>query len=184
MQSKDHNITTASAGDHSIPLTQRLPGATSLPTAVASPHMVVSKMALKLNKQNVDTAGRWLVISPEILELLQDEDSRWLNVDFGEAGALRNGLIMNNWLGFRVYISNNLPAVGTGPGTSGSANQNTDYGVIVAGHDSAVATASSLDKTESFRSQTGFSDVVRGLHVYGRKILRPEAIVTAKYNIA
>ena len=81
-------------------------------------------------------------------------------------------------------MSNNLPAVGTGPGTSGSANQNSNFGVIVAGHSSSVATASQITKTESYRDPDSFADIVRGMHLYGRKILRPEAIVTAKYNVA
>jgi hypothetical protein len=117
-------------------------------------------------------------------EVLCDEDSRFLNADYGEAGALRNGLILPNWNGFRVYMSNNLPVVGTGPGTSGSANQNANYGVIVAVHDSAVATAEQMNQTETYRDPDSFADIVRGMHLYGRKILRPEAIVTAKYNVA
>ena len=68
---------------------------------------------------------------------------------------------------------------GTGAGTTGSANQNTNYGVIVAGHDSAVATAEQINKTETYRDPDSFADIVRGMHLYGRKILRPEAIVTA-----
>jgi hypothetical protein len=80
-------------------------------------------------------------------------------------------------------MSNNLPSVGTGPGTSGTANQNTNFGVIVAGHSSAVATAEQINKTETYRDPDSFADIVRGMHLYGRKILRPEAIVTAKYNV-
>ena len=80
-------------------------------------------------------------------------------------------------------MSNNLPAVGTGPGTSGSAKQNSNYGVIVAGHDSAVATAEQINKTETYRDPDSFADIVRGMHLYGRKILRPEALVNARYNL-
>lgn len=178
------NITTVGSADHSIPVAARLPGATALPTSHVSPAMLVSRMARLLDQQNVDTAGRWLVIDPVMMEVLRDEDSRFLNADFGDAGALRNGLVLNNFHGFRVYVSNNLPAVGTGAGTTGTDNQNANYGVIVAGHDSAVATAEQLNTTESFRDQTKFADVVRGMHLYGRKILRPEALVTAKYNLA
>ena len=178
------NITTASAGDHSIPLAPRLPGATALPTANASPAMVVSRMARLLDQQQVDTQGRWLVVDPVFMEILRDEDSRLMNADYGESGGLRNGLVLNNFHGFRVYTSSNLPAVGTGPGTSGSANQLTNYGVIVAGHDSAVATAEQINKTETYRDPDSFADIVRGMHLYGRKILRPEGIVTAKYNAA
>ena len=178
------NITTSSAGDHSIPIAARLPGATALPTATASPAMVVARMARLLDQQQVDKQGRWLVVDPVFMEIMADEDSRLLNADYGESGALRNGLVLNNLHGFRVYSSSNLPSVGTGSGTTGSANQNTNYGVIVAGHDSAVATAEQINKTETYRDTDSFADIVRGMHLYGRKILRPEAIVTAKYNAA
>ena len=178
------NITTSSAGDHSIPLAARLPGATALPTGTASPAMVVSRMKRLLDQQQVDSQGRWLVVDPVFMELLADENSSFLNGDYGESGGLRNGLTVKNFHGFRLYTSSNLPAVGTGAGTSGSANQNTNYGVLVAGHDSAVATAEQINKTETYRDPDSFADIVRGMHLYGRKILRPEALVTAKYNAA
>ena len=178
------NITTSSAGDHSIPLAARLPGATALSTAVASPAMVVARMARLLDQQQVDTQGRWIVVDPVFMEILRDEDSRLFNSDFGESGGLRNGLALKNFHGFRVYSSSNLPAVGTGAGTTGSGNQNANFGVLVAGHDSAVATAEQINKTETYRDPDSFADIVRGLQLYGRKILRPEGIVTAKYNAA
>ena len=177
------NITTSSAGDHSIPVTPRLPGTTALPTDRVSPLMLIARMGRLLDSQNVDTNGRWLVLDPIFIEMLKDEDSRMLNADFGGSG-LQNGLVINNLHGFKVYASNNLPKVGTGAGTAGTANQNTNYGVIVAGHDSAVASAEQINKTETYRDPDSFADIVRGMHLYGRKILRPEALVTAKYNVA
>ena len=177
------NITTASAADHSIPVAARLPGATALPTAYVSPAMLVARMARLLDAQNVPTQGRWIVVDPVMMEILRDEDSRLLNADFGGNG-LQNGLVLNNFHGFRVHVSNNLPSVGTGASTTGTANQNTNYGVIVAGHDSSVATAEQINKTETYRDPDSFADIVRGMHLYGRKILRPEALVTAKYNLA
>jgi len=169
------SITTASAGDHSIPVAIRLPGATAVPTATVSPLQIVARMSRRLDQQNVDTRGRWLVLDPTFIEMLKDEDGRLLNADFGGSG-LQNGLVLNNLHGFRVYVSNNLPSVGTGADTAGSANQNANYGVIVSGHDSAVASAEQINKVDA--------DIVRGMHLYGRKILRPEAICTAKYNVA
>ena len=178
------NITTGSAGDHSVPVAARLPGATALPTATVSPVMMINRMGRLLDQQNVDRDGRWLVIDPVMMEILADEDSRFMNGDFGQSGALRNGLVINQWNGFRVYVSNNLPSVGTGPATTGTANQNANYGVIVGGHDSAFATAEQINKTEDYRDPDSFADIVRGMHLYGRKILRPEALVNAKYNLA
>lgn len=177
------NITTAGAADHSIPVAPRLPGATALPTATVSPLMIVARMSRLLDTQNVDTTGRWMVVDPVFVEMLKDEDSRLLNADFGGSG-LQNGLVVKNLHGFRIYVSNNLPKVGTGPGTVGTANQNTDYGVLVAGHDSAVASAEQINKVETYRDPDSFADIVRGMHLYGRKILKPEAITTCKYNVA
>lgn len=142
---------------------------------------VIARMARKLNQQNVDTNGRWLVIDPVFQEILQDEDSRLFNSDFGGSG-LQNGLILNNLHGFKVYVSNNLPSIGTGSSTTGGTNS-SNYGIVVAGHSSAVATAEQIDKTETYRDPDSFADVVRGMHLYGRKILRPEALVTAKINL-
>jgi hypothetical protein len=92
--------------------------------------------------------------------------------------------VLNNFHGFRVHVSNNLPSVGTGAATTGTTAQDDNYGVIVAGHDSAVATAEQINKTETYRDPDSFADIVRGMHLYGRKILRPEALVTARYNLA
>jgi len=178
------NITTSSAADHSIPLAARMSGATAAATATATPLQMVARMARLMDQNNVDKAGRWLVVDSVFQEILADEDSRLLNMDWGQSGGLRNGLMLDNLHGFRVYVSNNLPSVGTGSSTAGTANQNTNYGVIVAGHDSSVATAQQINKTETYRDPDSFADIVRGMHLYGRKILRPEAIVTAKYNVA
>lgn len=178
-------ITTAGAADHSIPVSPRLPGATTFPTDRVSPLDILNRMGRLLDQQNVPTEGRWIILDPVFIEMLKDEDSRLFQSEWGKSGGLRNGRITEGQLhGFRIYESNNLPSIGTGPATAGASNQNTNFGVIVAGHDGAVATAEQINKTERYRDPDSFADVVRGMHLYARKILRPEAIVTAKYNVA
>ena len=177
------NLTSGGSAGDSIPLSPRFPGQTAVSTTLVSPLTVIARMGRLLDQQFVDTNGRWLVVDPVFVEMLKDEDSRLLNGDFGGSG-LQNGLILNNLHGFRVYVSNNLPKIGTGPGTTGASAQSSNFGVIVAGHDAAVASAQQITKTESYRDPDSFADIVRGMHLYGRKILRPEAIVTAKYNAA
>ena len=54
-------------------------------------------MGRLLDQKSVDKDGRWVVIDPVLMEILMDEDSRFLNSDFGDSGALRNGLVINNW---------------------------------------------------------------------------------------
>ena len=86
------------------------------------------------------------------------------------ATSRSNGKISSNKVrGFELYSSNNCPYIGTGPGTADNNGSSANYGVIVAGHRSAVASAEQISKTESFRSQDAFADVVRGMHLYGRK---------------
>ena len=177
------NLTSAGSTGDSIPLSPRFPGATGASTTTVSPLTVIARMGRLLDQQFVDTQGRWLVVDPVFVEMLKDEDSRLLNGDFGGSG-LQNGLILNNLHGFRIYVSNNTPKIGTGPGTSGASAQSSNFGVIVAGQDAAVATAQQINKTETYRDPDSFADIVRGMHLYGRKILRPEAIVTALYNVA
>ena len=177
--------TSASSGTtgDSNPLAPRLPGATAKSTTTASPLQLIARMARQLDTGNVDSRGRYLVIDPIFMEMLKDEDSRLLNSDFGGAG-LQNGLAAGNIHGFRVHVSNNLPTDGTGPGTSGATAQDDNFGIILAGQDEAVATAEQINKVENYRDPDSFADIVRGMHLYGRKILRPQALVTARYNAA
>lgn len=178
------NITTSGAGEHSIPVGARLPGATALPTAYVSPVMLLNRMSKLLTKQFVPSDGRWVVINSDFAEVLGDEDSRFHNADYGPNGSLRSGGVPMVISGFRVYVTENLPSVGTGSDTTGTANQNSNYGVLVAGHDASVAFAQQISKTESLRDPDGFADIVRGMQVYGRKIIKPEGIATAKFNLA
>jgi hypothetical protein len=167
-----------------IAIQPRMPGATDSTPAAGDtfPLTLIARMSRLMDQQNVDTNGRWLVLDPVFIEVLKDEDSRLFQSDWGGSG-LQNGLVMNNLHGFKVYQSNNLPSLGTGPATTGT-NSSSNFGVIVAGHSSSVATAEQINKTETYRDPDSFADIVRGMHLYGRKILRPEAIATAIYHLA
>ena len=169
------------SSSNAIGIQARAGGATSATpgSGNANPLQIVARMARLLDQQNVDTNNRWLVVDPVFIEVLKDEDSRLLKSDFGGTG-LQNGLVLINLHGFKVYMSNNLPSVGTGPSTTGGTNA-SNFGVLVAGHSSSVATAEQINKTETYRDPDSFADIVRGMHLYGRKILRPEAISTARY---
>ena len=187
LDASDFTNTSGSAGsaNNSIGIEPRAGGATAAKSGTAGnafPLQIIARMSRLMDQQNVDTQGRWLVLDPVFIEVLKDEDSRLLNADFGGSG-LQNGLVVNNLHGFQVYSSNNLPSLGTGPSTVGGPNT-SNMGIIVAGHSSAIATAEQINKTETYRDPDSFADIVRGMHLYGRKILRPEALVTAKYNVA
>jgi len=181
--SNNFGTTAASAGD-SIPLGANPTANTS---NFASPLQVLNRMKRLLDQQFVPQEDRWVIVDPVFLEVLGDEQSKLVNHDYvsSSENLLRNGRVGEGMIrGFKIYTSNNLPVIGTGAGTSGTAAQGTNYGVVVAGHKSAVACAEQINKVESYRDPDSFADIVRGMHMYGRKILRAEAIVTARVNIA
>ena len=134
---------------------------------------VMSFMAKLLDEQSVPEEGRWFVAGPDFYEVLGQASSKLLSVDFNAGqGSIRNGLVSSGKLrGFDMYKSNNIAA------TSAAA------GKCLAGHISSTATANTILSTEVIRDPSSFGDIVRGLHVYGAKVLRPEALVSAFYGI-
>jgi hypothetical protein len=151
----------------------------------ATPLKILNRISRLMDQNNVPKEGRWVVLDPVIIEILMDENSKLIHGDYNPgADQLTNGKLNERTIrGFTVYESNNLPFVGTGAGAADTNGSTANYGVIVAGHKSAIATAQQLNDTEKFRSQDFFGDVVRGMHLYGRKILRPEALFRVWYNI-
>lgn len=133
------------------------------------PVNVLARLSRLLDTQNVPEENRWIVSTPRFFEELANSNSKVMDmsvIKFGDESALRNGMVTKYPVqGFKLYKSNNLPAPG------GSA---TDF--VLAGHMSSTAVAAQIAKTEVIRDQNSFGDVVRGLHVYGRRVLRPECL--------
>jgi len=134
---------------------------------------ILAHMARLLDEQNVPEEGRWFVGSPDFYEVLAGSSSKLLSVDFNAGqGSIRNGLVTSGKLrGFSMYKTNNIAA------TTNAA------GKCLAGHISSTATAQTITNTETMRDPDSFGDIVRGLHVYGAKVLRGEALVSAFYGI-
>lgn len=134
---------------------------------------VLSRMARLLDDANIPEEGRWFLADPQFYEVLVQSSSKLLSVDFNAGqGSIRNGLVSSGKLrGFDMYKTNNIAA------TSSAA------GKILAGHISSTCTAQTITSTEVIRDPSSFGDIVRGLHVYGVKVLRPDALVSAFYGI-
>ena len=134
-------------------------------TTAALAYTQLRKLSVKLDEADVPQEGRWCVVPPWYHGLLL-EDDRFVRVDAsGTDQGLRNGIV-GRALGFDVMKSNNAPFV-TGD----------DYAVI-AGHPMAISYAEQIAKVENYRPESGFSSAVKGLHVYGAKLLRPSALAT------
>ena len=139
-------------------------------TTAALAYTQLRKLKVKLDEANVPMEGRYCVVPPWYEGLLLEED-KFVRVDAsGTSEGLRNGQI-GRALGFNVLASNNAPLV-TGD----------DYAVI-AGHPSAISFAEQIASIETYRPESAFSDALKGLHVYGAKLVRPDAIATVVASI-
>jgi len=145
-------------------------------------------MARILDDQSVPEENRWFVAPPIFYEKMFQAGNKIAEVQVtGDASSnLRNGLATPGTLaGFSCYKSTALNSTaGTDQVTLSGVATDASENVILAGHISAAATASHIAKTEVVRSSESFSDVVRGLHVFGRKVLRPEALVRGVIDFA
>jgi len=118
-----------------------------------------------LSEQNVpEDEGRWIVLPTWACMLLQTGDLRRADSQGAPAAqdVLRNGKLgrLGN---FTIYRSNNLPKSGA----------NT---IIPFGHKSSLTFASQLVDTEVLPHPTAFGTIMRGLQVYGWKVIKPEAL--------
>jgi hypothetical protein len=174
-------LTAMVAGATDTPYgTTAAPIDTGFDSGEMDPLDVLARLARLLDDRNVPEEGRFVVANPIFYEELAKTSSKLMSVDYNQGdGGLRNGLVASGLLrGFRMYKSNNLPT------TAGTGSfSGTDLYNVVGGHMSAMASASALSQTESFRSQDAFADVVRGMLVWGRKVLRADALARAIINI-
>jgi hypothetical protein len=144
---------------------------------------LMALMARKLDEQDVPEENRWFVAPPRVYENLYKAGAKIVEVQItgDDVSPLRNGLVTNQKImGFTLYKSNALRQSADATTTTDMVSVSgvgSGENVVLAGHISACATANSIAKTEVIRDPDSFADVVRGLHVYGRKVLRPESLV-------
>jgi hypothetical protein len=165
-------------------------GTDTTPIDQATPENVLKailRMSTVLDEQNVPEDGRFLVISPFDRHLLMQSNIAQAYFTGDQSSTIRTGKI-GMLDRFSVYVSNLLPRGEAGKalvaGLSATSTGGTVSGakarrIMVAGTKAATSFAMTINKTEPLRNQTDFGDIVRGLAVYGRKVVKPEALVTA-----
>ena len=148
---------------------------------------VISAAKTVLDGNDVPEENRWFVAPPAFYKQLRKAGAKIMDQSVmadGGASSMRNGMVTDRPLfGFRLYSTNAI-AVSSGAASSktfGSAGSN-EYALLY-GHQSAVATANHIAKTELIRDPDSFSDIVRGLHVFGRKVLRSDAVYSGVITI-
>jgi hypothetical protein len=153
---------SAGASSGNIPL-----GVTATPITLTKSNVLdtILNMGQALDEQNVPEDGRWLVIPAWMGALIKNSDLKQAYLTGDDTSILRNGK-MGMIDRFTLYVSNNLY----------TASSKT---TIIAGTRDAVSFASQITNVETLRSTTTFGNIMRGLNVFGFKVVKPEALVAA-----
>ncbi|HIS52360.1 MAG TPA: P22 coat protein - protein 5 domain protein [Candidatus Onthomonas avicola] len=132
------------------------------PTAATAYDYLVD-LGVLLNEANVPMFGRWVVVPPWYHGLLL-KDERFVGNGTGYNQAILQGGLVGEAAGFQIHLSNNVP------NTSGAKYK------VLAGTAAAGAFAEQLVELEAYRLEKNFSDAVKGLHVFGAKVVQPKAL--------
>lgn len=146
-------------------------GATSVAAATpGTAYDLLVELRTKLTKTNTPTAGRWVVVPPELYAVLLKDD-RFIRLDTsGTTEGLRNAVV-GRAAGFDIIEANTVPEA------DGAFT-------VLAGHGIATTYAEQILSTEALRLETTFGDGIRGLHVYGARVVRPKNLASATVTIA
>lgn len=146
-------------------------GTAASPIALTAANIYSQIVAMRtaMDKASVPTAGRKLAVSPEVYALLL-QDARFTTNNATAEQVTVNGFV-GRIAGFDVYETNNLTAT-------------DDYTVITASTPEATTYADQIVSTEAFRPESAFADAVKGLHVYGCKVVRPACVVAMYASVS
>lgn len=155
-------------------------GATSSPLALVPANAgagevevldALLRMGQALDEQNIPETGRWVVMPTWVASMLKRSELRQAYLTGDSVTPLRNGR-----LGmidrFTVYASNLLP-FGVSAGLAA-----TEF-ALYAGHAHGLTFASQVNKVETIRSESTFGTILRGLQIYGYKVVDDTALVQA-----
>lgn len=140
-------------------------GSDEQPVALTSENIYkqLIKMKVGLDKANVPPVGRFVVLPPEAEGLLL-EDNKFVYVGTSSSeDSLKNGKVFRA-CGFDIAISNNVPV-------------NENKYKIIATYKGSTTFAQQLLETKAYSPEKGFGDALKGLVVFGAKVVRPNKIV-------
>ena len=121
-----------------------------------------------LDEQNVPETGRWVVLPAWMSGMLKKSDLKDASIMGDAQSAFRNGKL-GTLDRFTVYISNNMSIVDDATAVKKATN-------IMFGHKKALTFASQMTQMETLKNPQDFGNLIRGLNVYGSKVIDPKAI--------
>jgi hypothetical protein len=153
-------------GTTGAPLTVTKDGASST-TAVVD---LLVDLGTVLDEANCPEQGRFVVIPARMAGLIKKSELKDASLTGDGTSVLRNGR-----LGmvdrFTLYVSHNL-------------NVSSGKFSLIAGTKMGFTFASQMTNMETIRSESTFGNIIRGLQVYGYKVVKPEALAQAVVQFA
>ena len=147
-------------------------GSTGTPVAISKTNVLdyIVDLGTVLDEANAPEAGRFLVIPAKMAGMIKKSDLKDASITGDSMSVIRNGR-----LGmidrFTIYMSHNLSV------SSGKFS-------LIAGHKMGFTFASQMTNMETIRSESTFGNIVRGLQVYGYKVVKPEALAQGVVTLA
>lgn len=158
-------------------------GIDTAPVALTAANILqkIAALGSVLDEQNVPESDRFLLLTPVERTTLMSSNLAQAQFMGDSQSMVRNGKI-GRIDRFDVYVSNLLPTAAAGKGyitvdgTEATVSNALKRHAVIAGHKSAITFASQINKVESIPNPTDFGMLVRGLMIYGRAVVKPEAL--------
>ena len=136
-------------------------------TGQVDPYTMIARLGQVLDEQNIPETGRWIVGGADFIAAIKRSNIRDVSLTGDGTSMMRNGRI-GMIDRFTVYSSNLLPSAATANGK-----------FLLAGHNHGLTFASQMTKVETLRAESTFGNIMRGLQVYGRKVIDGTAVAAA-----
>lgn len=158
-------------------------GLTPLPFSTSHPADFYQQVALplkvKLTQANIPMKGRYLIMPPFCEALIEQTQAFIAITDMkGDPSQVFQEGSIGRMAGFDLFVSNNAVEYDTTSSVATTGGAGGGW-IVQAGHPMATTYGEQIVQTEALRLQTTFADGVRGLHVYGAKVVRPDALAVA-----
>jgi len=153
-------------------------GTDAAPVTLTAANILQSITALSsvLDEANVPETDRFLIITPTERQILMQSNLAQAQFMGDSSSILRNGKI-GQIDRFTVYVSNLVPRAAAGQNFVGGVSAGTaKRHALMAGHKSAITFASQIAKVESLQNPNDFGTLVRGLNVYGYKVVQSDGL--------
>jgi hypothetical protein len=124
-----------------------------------------------LDEANAPESGRFLVLPAKACGLIKKSELKDASLSGDGSSILRNGRV-GQIDRFMIYMSHNLNLAAGGKFSA------------IAGHKMGFTFASQMTEMETLRSEQTFGNIIRGLQVYGYKVVKPEALVQSVCTFA